>query len=130
MKKLLTWVLKSSSFAFHDPYEHIGSRDYILKAVESKYSRDFSVGKLGRWLPRGKSLNSPQIQKMLTFLLRIFKPQTTNSNFRPVKGERRAVSTSTCCNTMTMAILNAAEESCLKDVTHTTATHKYHPTAI
>lgn len=64
-KKLLSFL---TAFALPDPCKHIGYRDYILKAVESKYSRDFSIGKLGRWLPRrekkptrGTSLNSPKV---------------------------------------------------------------------
>ena len=67
-KKLLSFLI---AFALRDPCEHIGYRDHILKAVESKYTRDFSAGKLGRWLPRGgkktikgKSLNSLEIQKI------------------------------------------------------------------
>jgi len=67
-KKLLSFL---TAFAFHDHCEHVRYRDYILKAMESKYSRDFSAGKLGRWLPRGeekptrgKSLNSLEIQKI------------------------------------------------------------------
>lgn len=67
-KKLLSFL---TAFALGDPCAHTGYRDYILKALGSKYSRDFSVGKLGRLLPRGerkptrgKSLNSLEIQKI------------------------------------------------------------------
>lgn len=44
-KKLLRFLI---AFALHEPCEHIGYRYYILKAEESKYSKDFSVGGLGR----------------------------------------------------------------------------------
>jgi len=41
-------------FKFHYPCEHTGCRGYIIKAVESKNFRDFSVGKPEIWFPRGK----------------------------------------------------------------------------
>lgn len=40
-KKLLSFFM---AFTLRDPCEHIGYTDHILKAAESKYSRDFSVG--------------------------------------------------------------------------------------
>lgn len=55
-KKLLRFLI---AFALREPCEHTGYRDYILKVEESKYSKDFSVGELGRSLPRGKKTNQP-----------------------------------------------------------------------
>lgn len=48
------------AFKFHYPCEHIESRGYVIKAVESKNSRDFSVGKPEIWFPREKKKQKKQ----------------------------------------------------------------------
>lgn len=57
-------------FKFHYPCEHTGCRGYVTKAVESKNSRDFSVGEPEIRFPRGKKSPAQNNNTHIEFKLR------------------------------------------------------------